>query len=185
MKPRDLHSHHCFAALLIVETDPIVPFAGEIVTAISTNEALSVQIAAHKMSKRLLAQFWKVKFKDSHFRLVSRGLLPGEYRDTVHLEMIYAPALEQKDDDHLTHTIRLYLHDTDCLTKSMIGEAERLHSDLHDNNKLVRLLKHENQKWAEYLERTIFEHYHSSSDQRIKLQKTEEELAKLRAESAE
>ena len=58
VKPQDLHSHHCFAALLVVEADPVVPFAEEVITATSTDEALSVQIAAHKMTtKRLLAQF--------------------------------------------------------------------------------------------------------------------------------
>ena len=58
VKPQDLHSHHCFAALLVVEADPAVPFAEEVITATSTDEALSVQIAAHKMTtKRLLAQF--------------------------------------------------------------------------------------------------------------------------------
>ena len=42
VKARDFHEHHCFTALLVVEADPAIPFAGGIVTATSTDDTLSV-----------------------------------------------------------------------------------------------------------------------------------------------
>ena len=41
----------------------------------------------------------------------------------MHLEVISAPALEQKDDDYLTHTTGSYLYDTDRLTESMLSDS--------------------------------------------------------------
>ena len=43
--------------MLVVKTDPTIPFPGEIVTALSTDEALCAQLAAYKMIKRMLAHF--------------------------------------------------------------------------------------------------------------------------------
>ena len=64
-------SEHCYySAMLVVKTDPTIPFPGEIVTALSTDEALCAQLAACKMIKRMLAHFWESKFQDSQFSLV-------------------------------------------------------------------------------------------------------------------
>ena len=55
--PQHTSEHCCYSAMLVVKTDPTIPFPGEIVTALSTDGALCAQMAAYKMIKRMLAHF--------------------------------------------------------------------------------------------------------------------------------
>ena len=108
MKARDFHEHHCFTALLVVEADPAIPFAGGIVTATSTDdtlcldrrlqddqEAASAVLGGQVVGQQLVSvSLWPIT------RRGPRGCTPREVTCTT---------LEQNDNELFTHTTGSYL----------------------------------------------------------------------------
>jgi hypothetical protein len=76
----DVRPHYVGSTVkLVVMLDPAIPdFSGEIVTSTTIHLLTTVQSAARKMIKRIIARFWDTKFKDTIFRLIRRSIFITE-----------------------------------------------------------------------------------------------------------
>ena len=73
---------------LVVMPDPTTPVSTGLSTVgVSTTAAVSVQLAAHRMVKKILARYWEGEFQNNSYHLLHRAVLPGEDPDIARLEM--------------------------------------------------------------------------------------------------
>ena len=106
MQQEDVGLYFGYVTYLVVMPDPATPGSfGLSAEGTATTAAVNVQLAAHQMVRKMLAQFWVDKFQNSSYRLLPRAVLLGEDPDVAHLEMFSAPVQEERGDRALVHTI--------------------------------------------------------------------------------
>ena len=100
------------------------------------------------MVKKVLAQYWESKFRDSSYRLLPRAVLPGENPDVTHPETFSAPVQEGSRGGALAHTTGLYLLSTDRLLEDVVEENRQLDSISRGHASLIPRLERENRNMA-------------------------------------
>ena len=100
------------------------------------------------MVKKVLAQYWESKFRDSSYHLLPRAVLPGEDPDVTRLETFSAPVHEGSRSGALVHTMGLYLISTDRLLEDVVEENCQLDSISRGHARLIPRLERENRNMA-------------------------------------
>ena len=131
-----------YDADLVVMPDPTIPGStGLSVKAILTTATACAQLAAYRMVKKVLAQYWESKFRDSSYRLLPRAVLPGEDPDVTCLETFSAPVQEGSRGGALVHTTGLYLLSADRLLEDVVEENRQLDSISRGHARLIPQLE--------------------------------------------
>ncbi|KAG2655245.1 hypothetical protein PVAP13_1NG542301 [Panicum virgatum] len=138
-----------YDADLVVMPDPTTPsstgLSGKAVSTIATTYA---QLAAYRMAKKVLAQYWESKFRDSSYRLLPQAVLPGEDPDVTHLETFSAPVQEGSRGGALVHATGLSLLSADHLLEDVVEENRQLDSISRGHARLIPRLERENRNMA-------------------------------------